>query len=318
MPTADDKHREFNEWARRNPYEGGQDERTLEQALRETAQAKWQGRRCYATNMSQATTAALAVGCASGERRGLRPGQPGALHATVSQVTPQDIKAATSLWYSLGLAPATINKRLNCLSAMGVSVEGCRVREPKVLKWWLKPEDEDTVCRWLRASYRTPDCLAADLIQWTTRTGMRIEETLRLTWADFEGIGGIGAMAVLVPGTKTWSAQASLPLGAEAAAIIRGLSADYPDCDSKGPWSLLSYEKLLAIWDAVRKEYGWQDNPTATLKALRRSAARHLHITKGMPLDMVRQYLRHEDIETTMGYLRLTGGYGTEEMRKWL
>jgi hypothetical protein len=37
-----------------------------------------------------------------------------------------------------------------------------------------------------------------------------------------------------------------------------------------------------------------------------------------MPLDMLRQYLRHESIWTTMGYLRLVGGYDKDEMRKFL
>ena len=43
----------------------------------------------------------------------------------------------------------------------------------------------------------------------------------------------------------------------------------------------------------------------ATLKALRRSAARYLTVG-GMPLDILRQYLRHNSVATTMGYLRLT------------
>jgi hypothetical protein len=37
-----------------------------------------------------------------------------------------------------------------------------------------------------------------------------------------------------------------------------------------------------------------------------------------MPLDVLRQYLRHENIKTTEEYLRLTGGYSEAEMRRWL
>ncbi len=79
----------------------------------------------------------------------------------------------------------------------------------------------------------------------------------------------------------------------------------------------ITYDHLLARWDALVLRMGWEGNGV-TLKALRRSAARYLHVDCGMPLDMVRAYLRHEDIETTLGYLRLTGGYGTEEMRRFL
>lgn len=78
------------------------------------------------------------------------------------------------------------------------------------------------------------------------------------------------------------------------------------------------YEEMHMVWHEVRKHFGWQDDPTATLKALRRSAARYLHVDCGMPLHMVQQYLRHESMDTTLEYLRLTGGYGTEEMRRFL
>jgi integrase len=69
-------------------------------------------------------------------------------------------------------------------------------------------------------------------------------------------------------------------------------------------------------WATVRKQMGIE-HPGATLKAFRRGAARQLTVG-GMPLDMLRQYLRHESVSTTMGYLRLVGGYDKNEMRKFL
>jgi len=59
------------------------------------------------------------------------------------------------------------------------------------------------------------------------------------------------------------------------------------------------------------------DNPIATLKALRRTAARHLTVN-GMPTETVRKYLRHSNIQTTLGYLDLVGGYTTKEQHRWL
>jgi integrase len=284
----------------------GKDTRTLEEALKETAQRQWQGRRCYATNLSQSKLALMALYEAMGRVEGF--GKP----PRVCDVTAPTLRAATSQWYAQGLAPATINKRLNCLSAMGVSVEGCRVREPKALKWWLKPEDEARVLADLRGEHGALGSLSV-FIPWTTRTGLRVEETLRLTRGDFSD----GFRAVTVPGLKTSDAQATLPLGVEASELAQAVFAVASDAPT-ARFIPHTYRELEDAWSKVRRVYGWRDNPTATLKALRRSAARHLHVTKGMPLDMVRQYLRHEDIETTMGYLRLTGGYGTEEMRRWL
>jgi len=79
----------------------------------------------------------------------------------------------------------------------------------------------------------------------------------------------------------------------------------------------IAYDNLHELWDKARAFLGCADNHMATLKALRRTAARHLTIN-GMPTEMVRDYLRHENIKTTMGYLHLVGGYKTEEQRRWL
>lgn len=80
----------------------------------------------------------------------------------------------------------------------------------------------------------------------------------------------------------------------------------------------LSYKTLWTAWDDCRKALGLDDIPTATLKAIRRSFVR-LRAGKGTPLPILQRMLRHRDPNTTMGYLRLTGGdFTTEEMRQWL
>jgi integrase len=79
----------------------------------------------------------------------------------------------------------------------------------------------------------------------------------------------------------------------------------------------INYDRLGTAWDRARVFLGVSNNPLATLKALRRTAARHLTVN-GMPAEMVRNYLRHGSIHTTLGYLKLTGGYSTNEQRRWL
>lgn len=243
---------------------------------------------------------------------------------TVSSITTGHVQQVTTRWYAQGLAPATIQKRLNCLSVLGVNVEGAKVKQPVALKWWLSPEEEQRAVKWLKAQpygygYQT----LAVLIQWTTRTGLRIEESLRLTWGDvhlkYRAQNDLMTASVTVPGLKTSASQATLPLSNAAAALMADILGTYPSASGRpqGPFSLVTYDRLKADWAELRKAMGWTGNGV-TLKALRRSAARYLHITKGMPLDMVRQYLRHEDIQTTMGYLRLTGGINEAEMRKYL
>jgi integrase len=143
-------------------------------------------------------------------------------------------------------------------------------------------------------------------------TGLRLEETLRLTRKDFSK----GYKDVTVPGLKTASSQATLPLGSYARML-----ASSQLLDEESGWRAFidsTYEELRAGWEEVRKHFGWDKDPTATLKALRRTAAYHLHVEQGMPLGLVQQYLRHSNMSTTLGYLKLTGGYGTEEMRRYL
>lgn len=243
---------------------------------------------------------------------------------TAKDITQAGIESATAAWYQEGLSPATINKRLNCLSKMGVSVEGLRVKNPKSLKWHLREDEKVTLLAELRALSSTHWDKVANFIEWTTLTGLRIEESLRLTWGD---IGVDGAVlsdvwvfsSVTVPGTKTATSQATLPLGAAAGKVLRSLWEADPQCRGKtDPVFNLTYEDLAGSWSHIRFERSWKDDPTATLKALRRSAARYLHVDCGMPLHMVQQYLRHESMDTTLEYLRLTGGYGTEEMRRYL
>lgn len=284
---------------------------TLEQALK----------RCYGdaskSLWSQARQAAIQAGLEMMERELAATGLGAAWEvdyllsqSRVSRIRPEDVQQATAKFYKDGLSPATINKRLNCLSKMGVSVEGLRVKDPKKLKWYLPEDKLSEVLEWCTSNGYGSLC---NLIAWTTRTGLRIEESLRLSWDDF-GTDSKGPY-VKVSGTKTSSSQATLPLGQE---VNGRMHRWFGTCGNwLGPFHG-KYEQYQQQWDHVREHFGWKDDPTATLKALRRSAARYLHVDCNMPLHMVQQYLRHESMDTTLEYLRLTGGYGTEEMRRYL
>ena len=289
---------------------------TLDQALGRIWQNEWQHKRSGPTLKSQAEIAVYTIKRIVTGKSGLEPREY--VDVTAQQVSRFHVQQATSDWYATGLSPATITKRLNCLSKLGVIIEGNKVHVPKQLKWHLKESDKLRVLGWLRAWTTAgmwhPTDLLAFYIEWTTVTGLRIEETLRLTWGDFSQ----DFSAVSVPGLKTASSQATLPLGHKAQDVLVQLKAGAGLAIDSQRIFLTDYDELNAAWQEVRKHFGWQDDPTATLKALRRSAARYLHVDCGMPLDMVRQYLRHEGINTTLEYLRLTGGYGTEEMRRFL
>lgn len=289
-------------------------EETLDRALARVWETQWRFKRSSQTLKSQAEIAVYTIKRIVTGLSGLAPREY--VEVRASDVTQMHIQQATSGWYADGLSPATINKRLNCLSKLGVSVDGCRVKAPKQLKWHLPLDRVQEVAFWIEeeADRATVPYDLARYVRWTVHTGLRLEETLRLTRDSFTP----GYKDVMVPGTKTATSQATLPLASYPRMLASSQCLDAEAGHGCYRFMDSSYEELHAGWDVVRKHFGWQDDPTATLKALRRSAARYLHVDCGMPLHMVQQYLRHESMDTTLEYLRLTGGYGTEEMRRYL
>jgi len=331
-------------------YDEPLDERTLSQVLNETAREHWEGRRSYATVMSQATIAIRTLRSRSqiAKSRAVRVTKskplpsvgkfkfsidtlnetdPALLSCKINDRDPASpfqmlfrdvdkvvVLDAVSQWKAQGASPTSINARLAALCVMGIDVKGCRVRAPRKLKWWLTPDLYEE----LKAHY-APDSLLMQYVEWVTFTGLRVEEVLRIKRSDFSG----NFANLTVAGTKTLCAHATLPLSSDACELAKKVFATKPaQADPKRrPIDHLmfdiEYTDLLGLWHEAMDKIG-VTHPTATPKALRRGAARHLHAQKGMPLDMLRQYLRHSNVQTTMGYLRLTGGYDQEEMRKWL
>lgn len=239
---------------------------------------------------------------------------------TLLTLTTENITTYIKLMQAEGLSPWTVHARVCVINtlyevARGNGYDGPvptipRPHVPKPLKWWLKPDVEPEVIAWLRDVMLLGE--VADFVLWTTETGLRVEESLRVLASDFLGLN-TDAPELTVPGTKTDVAQAALALSPVAAGLARGRLTD-----GKGPLFTITYRQLSRAWQLVRKQFGWEDISTATLKAIRRSFARRL-TAKGCPLPVLQQMMRHLEPETTLGYIRLVGGeFTTEEQRKWL
>lgn len=223
-----------------------------------------------------------------------------------------DVPSTIRAWREEGLSPSTINTRLSLLKSLGADVAGHHVKRRVDLKWWPRPEVVKEAAYFLTYKGKGVwhEVLSASYLRWAALTGLRVEETLRLRWSDFNS----ALTEVTVPGTKTLSSQATLALHPVATAVLVSLAQAAPH--APGPWSGLTYDTLAADWAYAKGLLGISDRG-ATLKSFRRAAARFLHVDCGMPLVMVRDYLRHTDIETTMGYLRVTGGMNLEEQRRY-
>jgi integrase len=232
-------------------------------------------------------------------------------------VTADVLYQVCAMSLTRGCAHSTVAKRLSCLSAIGVKMPAdFHFKIPKPPKWYLRPEDEA----------RLPlvpdlDPVALRFIKWACATGLRVEESLRVRAKHISSaiirVAGVPRefFILAIDGTKTKGAQATIVLSEESVGILRetGWPAMHPD-------ALLfpmPYQQLRVEWLKVRAFLGLMDTPTATLKALRRSFARRATL-KGMPPDILRQYLRHSDIATTQSYLNLVGGYSHEEQARFI
>lgn len=214
-----------------------------------------------------------------------------------------------------GNRASTINAKLSAVGVMFgyFEIEGRKVpyvREALAPKWWMTPETEARAIAWCHA-HGAADF--AEYIRWTVLTGLRVEETLRVQRQHFTGLG-TDHPSLTVPGTKTRAAQATIPLLPEAADIAMRLMGH--EGAATDHLFRVRYVALQLRWKACRKALGLEGIHGATLKSFRRSFAR-IATERGLPPDMLRQYMRHEHLATTAGYLRLVGGYGTEQMREW-
>lgn len=236
------------------------------------------------------------------------------LHAFVTE----DMTAWSNDCRSRGNAPATIYAKMSLCRSI---FEAARnhgydgpvpwVPYPKVpvqTKWWLRPQLEREVLQWCwKRGYQD----LQDFVVWTVETGLRVEETLRCTSRHFINLTS-EKPELDVPGTKTEGAQGTIPISPRASRVaLRRLAR------SQELFAPTSYRQLAHHWQQCRTGLGITD-ATATLKALRRAFARKATV-KGMPLPILQQAMRHRDPETTLRYMRLTGGgFTTDEMRKYL
>jgi len=195
-------------------------------------------------------------------------------------------------------------------------------KEKHQVKWWLTPEMEPRVVAWC-IEHRFHEL--ADFITFGTHTGCRVEEALRLQRHHFD----FERNDMTIPGTKTDTSQRTVPLMEEAVRIAKRRLMHAPSTaylfrfspnrtgrDEDG-FIEISYSRITKQWHKVKVAFGWKQDSTATLKAIRRTFARRAN-DRGMPTELLRDYLGHGDIETTVGYLRLVGGHNREAMRGFL
>lgn len=188
-----------------------------------------------------------------------------------------------------------------------------KAKPERLAKWWLPPQRMEELLAELRTQPDRSDlALFADFVELICKSGLRVEEALRLQVRHVLGGGSLE-----VPGTKTAGSQAVIAIMARAEEILCGRIASVKP-DPEAFLFPFSYGWAAARWSEARGYLGAMDIHTATLKALRRTFAK-IATNLGMPTAVLQDILRHRSITTTQGYTTLTGDEAALEVqRKWL
>lgn len=245
----------------------------------------------------------------------------------VEEITQDHIDRAAALCTERGWKPSSIARAMSGLKLVlkaGGNAEAFGFntgRKTRMDKWWLKPQDMEPLLAHLASRDHGN---FADFVEWQCLTGLRVEESLRVLHNDFFGADitekfdhetrRTVSIDLTVRGTKTAGSQRVIRLKPAAWAIAqRHGQYSRPD----GFLWAVSYEQLKRLWALNARPFLKTDDPTCTLKALRRTFAR-LAIEKGMPAPVLMKYMGHTKLATTELYLQLVGDYATEVQAQWL
>ncbi|QNN21228.1 site-specific integrase [Planctomycetales bacterium ZRK34] len=216
----------------------------------------------------------------------------------VSSVTQLTIDYVVSELKRRNLSNATINRKLSALSKMLKFAEdrGWIDRRPKIERLrenthrirWMTNAEEETVLKTCRFLGFTD---LADLVVVLTDTGMRLSEALKLHSKDIDS-GMI----------RVWQNKAdyprSVPMTKRVREVVERRSGDgelFPK---------LTFDMAQHQWQRVRDIVGMAGDDQFVLHMLRHTCASRL-VQRGVSLPVVKEFLGHKSIQTTMRYAHL-------------
>jgi len=168
-----------------------------------------------------------------------------------------------------------------------------RLKEKKQKVHYLTKEMEIELLNYLTANeYRE----ARDIIECLIDLGCRVNELLNLEkrFVDFDN------NQINFNDRKNDNAVA-VPMTYRVKDILTYHCYDLKDFDKVFS---LNYSELNAIWQKARKDLGYADKKFYTLHLCRHTCASRL-VQRGCQLLLVKDWLGHEDIKTTMIYAHL-------------
>jgi len=169
-----------------------------------------------------------------------------------------------------------------------------RLKEKKHKVHYLTADMERELLSWLNCMQRNRE--AKDIIECLIDLGCRVNELLNLEkrFVDFDN------NQINFNDRKNDNAVA-VPMTNRVKSILRRYYREVKDFDKLFS---LNYSELNAIWQKARKDLGYADKKFYTLHLCRHTCASRL-VQRGCQLLLVKDWLGHEDIKTTMIYAHL-------------
>ena len=169
-----------------------------------------------------------------------------------------------------------------------------RLKEKKQKVHYLTADMERELLSWLNCMQRNRE--AKDIIECLIDLGCRVNELLNLEkrFVDFDN------NQINFNDRKNDNAVA-VPMTNRVKSILRSYYREVKDFDKLFS---LNYSELNAIWQKARTDLGYADKKFYTLHLCRHTCASRL-VQRGCQLLLVKDWLGHEDIKTTMIYAHL-------------
>ena len=169
-----------------------------------------------------------------------------------------------------------------------------RLKEKKQKVHYLTADMERELLSWLNCMQRNRE--AKDIIECLIDLGCRVNELLNLEkrFVDFDN------NQINFNDRKNDNAVA-VPMTYRVKDILTYHCYDLKDFDKVFS---LNYSELNAIWQKARTDLGYADKKFYTLHLCRHTCASRL-VQRGCQLLLVKDWLGHEDIKTTMIYAHL-------------
>ena len=169
-----------------------------------------------------------------------------------------------------------------------------RLKEKKQKVHYLTADMERELLSWLNCMQRNRE--AKDIIECLIDLGCRVNERLNLEkrFVDFDN------NQINFNDRKNDNAVA-VPMTNRVKEYMKLYCYDKKDFDRVFN---LSYDKLNSIWQEARRDLGYKDKKFYTLHLCRHTCASRL-VQRGCQLLLVKDWLGHDDIKTTMIYAHL-------------